>query len=329
MHVNIVRIQWIICLDEVIHAGGSRGYVLRSDESFQELAEYYGITDDREIDEMLAYFHQMGVILYFSYTEHLRDVITTDARWVLFEIGKVVRDGRIQPFRSPQIDVKGLEPDVEKLLAHGMLSLDLATHLWDEERAPFLLDLMRNLLLLSSWEFNPLDELYLVPSITNSLEESAEVDRAVKQLSFSCTVTFDFNETLLLDGLIERLICLLVEFAGHSGGLDEPILGRGRCLLQLEKSHVLVRTEGEAIAIDIEVEENAQRIMNITLAMMKKIRNDLTKNRLHWVLYLTTDMDHMEYEDARQDRTRPWFEVSGEHLVKGLPYNLDEFMVEW
>ena len=298
----------------------------RSSEEFQELADFYGLADADEVNAMLAHFHEVGVIFYFAHTEHLRDVITTDPRWLLFEIGKVVRDVTLHAFSKETTDIKGLAPDVTQLLNHGMLSIDLALHLWGDERGPFLVDLMRNLLLLSSWEFNPLDELYLVPSIANSIEESNDIQAAVEKLDFACSVSFDFSETALLDGLIERLICLLVEYLGLLGSSDEPVLGKGRCLLKFRGGHVLVRTEDEAIAVEIEHESNAEKVMNTTLAMMNKIKNDVTHNRLQWKLLLATDEEQVDYHSARQKEIKPWFGTADTHVHEELPYNLEEFV---
>ena len=184
-----------------------------------------GIQSAQEIDDMLALFHALGMIVHLTSTEALRSIVTVQPQWLVDAISKVIRDGRIHHFEQAEISKARLGKDVKKMFDNALVSQDLLEFLWKENgQSVFLLDLMRRSMLLSEWGFEG-EELYLCPAL---LKSSSSVNEASLQ-DGRYTCVFDFTGSFLPIGVYERLICLCVAQSGNTAGSVSPQLSKDVC----------------------------------------------------------------------------------------------------
>ena len=129
-----------------------------------------GIERDDEMERMLRLFHELGVVLYFSSSVRLKEVVIWKPEWLLEKLSLVIRDKDVHDFDRAKLEEVQLLPDLENFLHLGIASRDLLEFLWGGSQVDYLLELMRHLLLLSEWKFSD-EEQYLIPSMLSPSED--------------------------------------------------------------------------------------------------------------------------------------------------------------
>lgn len=323
-----VSVQWMQVLDEMQH--GQRKWVALKE--VQEIVRKFGGMPAAEVDSMLGLFHELGVVIHFTMTENLKQVVTTDAQWLVDCISKVVRDPSIHKFNSEAIAQVQLQEDLKMFLKSGLVSRDLLDFLWDNDQVDFLVDLMRRLLLLSHWRFTTeaQDHLYLVPGmIPETSHTDINPDRSqvkleqVEEQRSGAWMEFDFE--YLPIGVFERLVCLCVDYSTSMGSTMEPVLAKGHCKVWIKTDVALVITKtGDKVKASVMNMEHAAGALMIMLFMVKKIKTDVMGPRFEWTLHLQHNDAQVDYEEARRRKIEPWFVENGseEHLGEsGLDMN--------
>ena len=282
----------------------------------------YGVSSSSEVVQMLQLFHELGMLLHFTATSQLASTVILNPSWLVKAIGKVIRDRDIHSFESAQVKMKKLRDDVDRLFMFGLISEDLLQMLWGRKAAGFLLDLMRSLLLLSTWSFDQRNVLYLIPSMVAESNRSKIKPKGIKSV---------FHFSFLPVGVYERLVCLLVEHsATHKGErLKEPVLAKDACMIQFDKrSAVFMQTSGhDTLALHTTHAESASRCLRIILAMLNKLNADTMNNGLAWELELEVDGKLMKHENVKSKRLQPWYSSSnGSPEPRSQNVNLDAFM---
>lgn len=143
-----------------------------------------------------------------------------------------------------------------------------------------MLELMKQTLLLSDWEFGVAacsEDLYLVPSMLKS--DTVDVSRFEGRYS----AVFDFSETFLPHGLYERLLCLCVAHSATVEGTNEPILTNKIGVVWLERdSAIVVKIRSEQIEVRFENSKKIETAFRIVNAVLQKIKREVMNGRLHW-----------------------------------------------
>ena len=82
-----VKMSWLKCLDKM-NADSSKLYLSLTE--VKRMAEDFEIHTGRELDSMLSLFHELGVIVHFSSTVALQQIVVINAQWLIDELGKVL-----------------------------------------------------------------------------------------------------------------------------------------------------------------------------------------------------------------------------------------------
>ena len=316
-HVNFqVSIKWMHCLDKINET--SRAWLPIGQVT--DIAEQCFITNARELEQMLHLFHQLGVIVHFTKTQALADVVTIQPQWLVDEISKVIRDPSIHKFDASEMASVGLEPDIKRLFEAGIASEDLIDYLWARQSKDFLLDLMRSLLLLSDWDFDTTlsegNKYYLVPSMVSAARSSTELS--------GLKAVFDFSHFFLPDGMFERLVCLLVQHSAHLPGSKTPVLTQSSCTIWLGAKDVvcLAKTE-HAIELYILRSDIAPKVLPVVRSMLRKLQEEAMGKGLTWKSLLEVEGHMVPYEEAKSAAAKPWFSETIKPAAKPVP--VEEF----
>lgn len=306
-----VSIQWMRALDIVLEAKSNFVTLTK----MKAIGKKVGIQSASEVEDMLQLFHQLGVILHFTSTVNLSEVVTTKPQWLIDAISMVIRDPKLHPFDRKGFKAEGVEGDLTDLFTKGYASRDLLGYLWQKKRVDFLIDLMRKLLLLSNWQFEEEKDKFLIPSMIR--------EKATAKLE-GLTAKFAFE--FLPIGVFERLVCLAVDYSSSQDDSPKPILGKESCKVYFGKESPLgVTHEGDTINIVVENSSGAPKVLDIFLAMMRKLNDDVMNGAISSKVTLELeDGKYVSLEQGRQEKVQPWFEPAKEAVASGT--NFDNFL---
>mmetsp|Transcript_11697 Transcript_11697/g.13522 ORF Transcript_11697/g.13522 Transcript_11697/m.13522 type:complete len:929 (-) Transcript_11697:915-3701(-) len=315
-----VSIRWLRCLDYILEEN-CESWI--SYNRVVELARIIGIETNEEVSHMLSFFHELGVIVHFTGTPELNSIVTTNPQWLVGEICKVVRDSTLHRYHMQSLVPQSLKADVEALFDHALASRDLLEKLWEKDKVEFMLDIMRQVLLLSDWKFSKTDTLYLVPSL--------RCDRSMYQCSKSRSdirvpglkAIFDFSESFLPVGVFQRLVCLCVIYSGRDKNSQQPLLDKTTSTISFgNQGRIHLCENDEKIYVTFESAQNAWNHLQILLAMMRKLKTGVVS--LRWNLELKVDGDYVAYDKVRQKKMKPWFQtIEAAQLKSSSVPNLD------
>lgn len=83
-----VSLRWLHCLDKLFENKKVSYYSLAQTE---KIAAGLEIKNGLELENMLKLFHQLGVIIYFTATQALRDVVVTDPQASKQSINELIK----------------------------------------------------------------------------------------------------------------------------------------------------------------------------------------------------------------------------------------------
>ena len=317
-HVNFeVASKWLTSLDSLVQTG--RPWLRLAE--VRETCREYGITSADEVETMLKVFHEFGVVLYFTSTENLREIVTLNPQWLIDQISKVIRDNSIHASKYPmeQITQAGLSEDLTTMFKTGLASRDILEFFWKESQSEFLIDLMRKLLLLSRWHFDSTEEIYLVPSLLKPSPATSTISGITCELRF----------TFLPNGVFERLMCLAVDYSSEFGGnaAKQPLLYYDVCTVTLGTGNVVsFKRETKEIRILVHKEEFAAKTLQVVLAMMKKLKDDIMGRRFLWKVFLQSNKQMTPLQEAKKRSTKPWFAATQEKQGRATTGNINQFL---
>jgi len=156
---------------------------------------------EKEWEQMLEFFHRLGIILYLTNNETLSERIVTDPKWLMSSLGKVIRDKDLhfkdKAEKKAVRDLKLLTPFNELKIA-GFVSKPLFDFFYPVEKdQTYLMQLMEVSLLMCKWK----TDVFLVPSLA-----PVRKDPSKSENGSVCYLQFDY----LPGGLFERLVCICV-----------------------------------------------------------------------------------------------------------------------
>lgn len=263
---RLVSLKWMRTLDTILEA--QRNWVKLYE--VQKIAKTNEILAASEVEEMLNLFHELGIVFYFKKSVELRELVTTSPEWLVHSMSQVIRDASIHSFDMESIERAGLNADFETFMNLGLVSRDLLECFWEGEQVQFLLDLMRSLLLLSPWRFVGSEESYLVPSMITKTEKTHDMH------GLQCAFHFEY----LPLGVFERFLCLCIDYSSNNPNSAKPYLEKdfARFTFTLESAgavDISTTRLGDTIVVYVDSEEEAATVLNILLAMMKRLKGDI------------------------------------------------------
>lgn len=305
-----VSIQWMRALDIVLEA--KEEYVTLS--KMKAIGNKVGIKSATEVEEMLKLFHELGVILHFTATVNLAEIVTTKPQWLIDAVSLVIRDPELHPFDKKQFKDNGLLGDLESLFSKAIASRDLLDFMWKKERSEFLIDLMRKLLLMSTWHFEEEKDKFLVPSMIRNVQK-------VKTKGVAAKFEFDF----LPIGVFERLVCLAVDYSSTKPDAPKPVLGKETSQVFFGKdSAISLVRDGDVVQVFVEASDEAHKILDIILAMLRKLNDDVMDGAIKSTVTLEgSDGKFVGLDEARKAKLQPWFEAEKKAVTAT---NFDSFL---
>ena len=279
-----VPVKWIKCLDEMLSKENVQWLSMKQ---VKAIATRLGVVNSEEMDTMLLLFHQLGCLLYFNRSSALREFITLHPQWLIDQVAKVIFDPSVHP---NAID--------ERFVSSGILSRSSLEKVWDEDKVDFLLELMQNALLLSSWKFRNKANLYFIPSM-------AMADKAIPTLtgpSFRIKLV-----NALPRGLFNFLQCLCVSYSATLK-VSEPVISPEAFAVFLKKRERLSMTivDGNAIDVSVSNKKIARTSLVMVSSMLRKLKDEVLGANLSWQIVFNNQQEFVSFAEAKRTQLSPW-----------------------
>lgn len=174
-----LSLRWVKTLDTMLEQPDNFLELQR----VYELAQGVGLNDSLEVDKMLAFFHELGMIVHLTSTSNLRQIVTVKPQWLIDSLSQIIRDEKLHKFNMAEVTKNGLKGQHDLLMEKHVATIDWFEYVWLKKKVDFLVDLMRRTLLISDWKFGEYrhDTAFLVPSLINEYN-SKHADIADKML---------------------------------------------------------------------------------------------------------------------------------------------------
>ena len=321
LHVK-VSIRWLRTLD-TLTSNVAKSWVTL--QSVQEIGKKNGITSAHEVGAMLKLFNELGVIVHFTSTTSLEQIVITNPQFVIDKIGKVIRDPSLHKLDIVDVRNAGLEVELKKLQADAIASLDLFQYFWGREFSSFFVDLMRRTLLMSDWPFgDSSDQQFLIPSL---------LPKRFIAVADGHKCVFEFPEGQLPEGCFSRIACLCLDYSSRQPGATAPEISRLSAVLSMGNCETLALSQkGDTIVVISSSEDHAGKESFIVDRMVQKVNDDVMGGGLKWrVMYLDAETDEMVgQEEAKKNCLAPWFSGDDAETGNTTPQqprmNLEDFM---
>jgi len=309
---KLVPLRWMKCLDEMMESA------YRTDDvdkdpwiplvDVKSVGKSYGILSSSEVEEMLSFLNELGMIIYLTASEMLKQLVIVDCQWLIDAISLIIRDEKLHQRVNP-IDVK-----------NGIIDRDLLENVWREYRVDtdFLIDFMRQALLLSEWKFGTAEKMYLIPSLLNEENEQSSAsskDKYVCDFVASGASTLGGNLPL---GIFGRLVCLCVAYSNRYSDSMQPKISRSWGEIWFGADCFNLKRSQAKISLSLISSDFAPRCLAIILSMLEKISVDFLHGEVFscWNVFLKeSDIDiHdredsiLDYENAKKKKISPWFD---------------------
>ena len=327
-----VSIRWMQCLDKMIDNAKDGDKCWLALQRVREIARDVGVGDVEELDNMLSLFHELGVVLHFTGTESLRQMIITNPQWLIDSITQVIRDDLLHGHDKEALEREGLFRDAELLAKKAIATRDLLTYFWGPLHTEFMLDLMTRMLLLSRWTYAgdaEARERYLVPSLFKDIR-GEPID------GIHCKFEFNF----LPLGIFQRLVCLCLGVlnAKTSGAVnrdnaknvqEKPDLHRHWAKMSFEGTVITLEELSESMMIVVTLSgppyQSASRIVGMLGSMLNKIRRDVMGESLKWHTQVEKEKgSFIGLQNAISNKVDPWYEEVQSPSVSGV--SLESFL---
>lgn len=286
----------------------------------RKVAKEVNMTNE-EVDAMLRLFHELGVLIYLTSTELLKESVVIDPQWLLDKFSRVIWDQAIhldpehpKGFNLGQLKHVGLHEDFMRLKDHALVTKDLLRYLWQEEKVDFLIDFMKQSFLMTEYGFSgELD--YLVPAM---LADKAPRN---KKPPYSCIV--DFSKSFLPIGVFQRLVCLLVAASGQTQNARPPALSSDFATIWLGSNlalQVSEQVENERLLVGISEASGASVALATIQASLNKLNNSMNRV-LQWDLMFSDEGGYVSYAEAKGAKLLPWFPTEAKKSL-----NVEDFL---
>ena len=214
-----VPLCWRRAYDAMRRAGGP---YLKLQQA-KELAERCGADGgDAEMDEMLTFMHEVGLLVRFSAVS-LRDYVILEPQWLIDALCVIICDSKLHLpdllLDNPELQERRAG-ELSAFHGSGILSTDLLFELWREytDEKDFLLSIMLNLWLLGDVGRmkGTTERRFLVPSLLPKFsgpggDAGAGVASAAAKGAFSIV----FSDPSLPSPVFRRLLCRCAEVSSE------------------------------------------------------------------------------------------------------------------
>ena len=301
-YVNVmVSVKWVQSLD----------LLMSKEESWISLAAVRDIVKEfvtpsgEEFDQMLRLFHELGIILHFTATTVLSEVVILDPQWLIDSFSKVIFDADIHAIQGIQeLEKMDLVNEAIILSREGIVTRDLLEFLWEKDSVEFLLDLMRRLLLIGNWKFKDSDEQFLIPSMVASPRPKSIVARE----NMSAEFVFDY----LPNGVFERIVCMLVDYSSGKESSAKPQLYKGFCTIFLGDVELGLELAYSKIILSVFDAALAAKCLRIVQAMLTKLKYNAMAGRLAWTVMVQHDDSLVPLKKLQSSNTKSdWLQGKG------------------
>jgi len=333
-----ISMRFVCFLDELLYAKSqSDTFMTLADAKL--LAKNAGIMSSEIQLVALEFFHNCGMITYLTATQALKNMIVLEPQWLIDSLSKIIRDvdTKQHKFDDQAFEDVGLKSDLDSLIQNALASRDILEFFWERPHVEFLIDLMKQTMLLSEWTFRN-EKLYLIPSL---LKNHFLTDQDYESKEAFCY--FDFSKVVLPIGVFERLICLVVAHSAlyrrkhEDCNLMEPRVFLDYAVIEFEtglKLEICRRDQDDKQRIELSVEDLARSAEAFTIiqSILQKLNNDIMGLRLKWEIFfvLCKETERVwSYEDAKKHNIAPWFSNSSRstnNSTKRLSADLDSFL---
>eukprot|EP00511_Aplanochytrium_stocchinoi_P011990 CAMPEP_0204877390 /NCGR_PEP_ID=MMETSP1348-20121228/48163_1 /ASSEMBLY_ACC=CAM_ASM_000700 /TAXON_ID=215587 /ORGANISM="Aplanochytrium stocchinoi, Strain GSBS06" /LENGTH=834 /DNA_ID=CAMNT_0052034247 /DNA_START=194 /DNA_END=2698 /DNA_ORIENTATION=+ len=295
-----VPLRWVRLLDKMLETEQKEKHWI-SLTAVRNMAKKVGMTSYNELIFMLKRFREFGIVVHFSNTETLREVVFLDPKWLINQICKVIRDKKVHGFNEKEFEKVGLADDLRQLSENGLATRDLFEYVWGKSEIDFLIDLMRQTMLLSDWKFTGQNE-YIIPSLLT--------DHELEEVFSGPSFFFDFSTTILPPGLFHRIVCLCSSYSGKLKS-EPPQLSRTCASFWFgNRVRIQLKEEKDCIRVTLQESKNASFALFIVRSMFGKVKEEIMGENIGWVLKLqTSENEYMTFEEAKSKRKQvmPWF----------------------
>ena len=164
---HTVPIKWLK-FEKVLQVVKKEGHQWIYLETAKIIANACGIHEDKEIETLMNYLHDLKSLIHFDDTADLNRLVVLDPQWLIDVFKTVIT---VKPYHSKE---KKKVKDWFRLEKEGILTEKLLVHAWDSlfdnrETYQNLIEIMKKFSLLCPWPSDDSNnKSYLVPSMLRS-----------------------------------------------------------------------------------------------------------------------------------------------------------------
>ena len=214
-----IPLKWLK-YENALHLLSKEGYNWVPIEKARQIAaEECGICDDNQFRTLLNFLHDQRVLIHFTESPELENVVILSPQWLIDVFKKVIT---FKGWEDVEDDFKELWRNLED---HGILAEKLLDHTWkhlfvnQENCHKSLIAIMERFSLLCEWPSEESTKQYLVPSMLRSPPTSDVLELLASAPIPSLFVRFESRR--VPPGLFSRLIVLFHVWAQK--GWKSPI----------------------------------------------------------------------------------------------------------
>ena len=287
-----IPLKWLK-YENVLHLLSKEGYNWVPIEKARQIAaEECGICDDNQFRTLLNFLHDQRVLIHFTESPALENVVILSPQWLIDVFKKVIT---FKGWEDVEDDFKELWRNLED---HGILAEKLLDHTWkhlfvnQENCLKSLIAIMERFSLLCGWPSEESTKQYLVPSMLRSPPTSDVLELLASAPIPSLFVRFESRR--VPPGLFSRLIVLFHVWAQKRWKSPiKPLLFNNLALFHIRPHNatslvllchfscieiVLCVGDGEALAdqagfsceVDLNVSRDIHRRMRMFLECVRK-----------------------------------------------------------
>ena len=161
-----IPLKWLK-FEKVIKAAAQEGCNRLKLPAVQQIAFGCGIAEEKELQVLLDFLHDLRIVVHFDDTRQLDDLVVLNPQWLVDIFKEVIT---VKPFESQQ---RAFEEHWRTLEETGVLKRELLEHVWSHlmnelDTVEALLSIMEKFSLICRWRSSSTTEEYLVPHMLMS-----------------------------------------------------------------------------------------------------------------------------------------------------------------
>ena len=166
-----IPIKWLK-FEKTLQVAKKRGHKCISLEEAKEIAKACDINEDKEIETLMDYLHDLRSLIHFRDNADLNNLVVLDPQWLVDVFKRVITVKPYDPYDRKEENFLTLWCKLEE---EGILDDELLAHVWgplfdkeDEQTFQILIEIMKKFSLLCPWPLGGENKSYLVPSMLRS-----------------------------------------------------------------------------------------------------------------------------------------------------------------